>query len=1141
MNDSPLPLPRPDEVLSIDYGRLVAQARRFASERVPADDPRVLRWHERVERSRAARAARAATVPDVRVDESLPIAARADEIVAALRAHPVLVVAGETGSGKTTQLPKLCLAAGRGVSGLIGCTQPRRIAARSVARRVASELGTDLGDLVGWQVRFTEQVGARALVKFMTDGILLAETQGDAWLDRYDTLIIDEAHERSLNIDFLLGYLKRLVTKRRDLRVVVTSATIDTARFAEHFGGAPVIAVEGRSYPVEVRYRPPEVLAAAKKGERRGRDDEPDIVSGPAAIVAAADELTREDPLGDVLVFLPGEREIRDAHRALEQRKYRATEILPLYARLSARDQDRVFQPGPGRRIVLATNVAETSLTVPRIRAVIDPGLARINRFSPRHKVQRLQVEPISQASADQRKGRCGRVGPGVCIRLYDEADFAARPQYTEPELLRSSLAGVILRLMALKLGDIDTFPFLERPTPRAIADGQQQLLELGAITADRRALTDVGRTLAKLPIDVKIGRLLIEAQRLGALRDALVVAAFLSIQDPRERPVDAREAADAAHAQWKDVRSDFSTVLKLWEAYRAAHEDLTQSKLRDWCERNFLSFMRMREWRELHRQLLLLIGELGWQQETLVESPDSRTDAVAYERLHRALLSGFPAQVAHKDEKGLYLGTRGRKYAIFPGSTVAKSPPAWLFSATLLETARLYGLMNARVEPHWIEQQNAALLKATQYDPHWARAQGRVVGYERVSLLGLVLVEKRRIDYGKVDPALARQLFVREALATGDIDTRATFVAKNMAVLVRAHEEEARRRRRGLVADQDQLYDWLLPKIPEPMSSTPELERWYRSLDAERRRALEWTLAEVLVGDASRDAEFPKFLRVGTHALDLDYRFEPGHPADGVTLVVPLALLNAVPAARLEWLVPGLLAEKAAELIRSLPKALRRNFVPAPDFARAFVEAAEIEDAPLLPALARHLARIGGLDVPVDAFDANELPPHLRFNIRLLDANGSVLAEGRDLAALREHHGARAREQFARETATAIAREGLVRFDVEEIPREIRTDTGLSAFPALVDTGEAASIRVFEITYQQRRSSDGDCNSWGSVYMGSYGEQGDYSRRRSSISAVPEASDFGIPASCGNYWHRSVFVEWRDYEGTYGHEEVHY
>ncbi|HET7844039.1 MAG TPA: DUF3418 domain-containing protein, partial [Xanthomonadales bacterium] len=821
---------------------------------------------------------------------------------------------------------------------------------------------------VGWQVRFTEQVGDRALVKFMTDGILLAETQGDAFLDRYDTLIIDEAHERSLNIDFLLGYLKRLVAKRRDLRVVVTSATIDTARFAEHFGGAPVITVEGRSYPVEVRYRPP----GEEKGSgsfsdgdgstrrKRRSENEPDpFSSGPAAIVAATDELTREDPLGDVLVFLPGEREIRDAHRALEQRKYRATEILPLYARLSARDQDRVFQPGPGRRIVLATNVAETSLTVPRIRAVVDPGFARINRFSPRHKVQRLQVEPISQASADQRKGRCGRVGPGICIRLYDEADFASRPRYTEPELLRSSLAGVILRLMSLKLGEIETFPFLDPPNARAIADGQQQLLELGAITPDRRALTDIGRTLAKLPIDVKLGRLLIEAQDLGALRDALVVAAFLSIQDPRERPPEAREAADRAHAAWTDSRSDFTTVLKLWEAYRVAHEDLTQSKLRDWCEQHFLSFMRMREWRELHRQLLLLVAELGWRPEekgsesfpekgpesfskkvsdpisekgsesfskkvsdpiSRVAKPDSRADAVAYEKLHRALLSGFPAQVAHKDEKGLYLGTRGRKYAIFPGSTVAKSPPAWLFSATLLETQRLYGLMNARVEPHWIEQQNAALLKRTQYDPHWARAQGRVVGYERVSLLGLVLVEKRRIDYGKVDPALARQLFIREALATGDIDTRAAFVERNMAVLVRAHEEEARRRRRGLVADQDQLYDWLLPKIPEPMSSTPELERWYRTLDPERRRALEWTLAEVLVGDASRDAEFPRFLRVGTHALDIDYRFEPGHPADGATLVVPLALLNAVPAARLEWLVPGMLAEKVAELIRSLP-----------------------------------------------------------------------------------------------------------------------------------------------------------------------------------------------------------------------------
>ncbi len=1079
--------------MSSDYGRLHGQLARIERDGLAVDDPRRAAWEQAVAASAARRAARAASVPPITLDDSLPITAEGERIAALIRAHPVVVVAGETGSGKTTQLPKLCLAAGRGAGGLIGCTQPRRIAARAVARRVAQELGTEVGGLVGWQVRFTEQVGEGALIKFMTDGILLAETQGDPWLSRYDTIIIDEAHERSLNIDFLLGYLKRLLAKRRDLKLIVTSATIDTERFARHFGGAPIVSVEGRTFPVELRWRPPaapEPRAPEPQGKGRVRAPRPRVDEGEDdGIGAAIDEITREDPLGDVLVFLPGEREIRDAHLALERRRYRETEVLPLYARLTVRDQDRVFNPGVKRRIVLATNVAETSLTVPRIRYVVDPGTARVNRWSHRHKVQRLHIEPVSQASADQRKGRCGRVGPGICYRLYDEADFARRARYTDPELLRSSLAGVILRLLSLKLGAIEDFPFIDPPEPRAVADGYQQLMELGAITADRRALTDTGRVMARLPIDVKLSRILVEAQRLGCLRDATVLAAFLSVQDPRERPADARELADAAHAHHADARSDFVGILNLWDDYRIAHEDLTQSKLRDWCDARFLSFLRLREWRELHRQLLLQCADLGWQldrkeRQTVPSAPalparhrdkavvdidaasSSSLSRPAYEAIHRALLSGLPGNVGRRDEKREYAGTRGRKYGIFPGSALAKKPPAWLLSATLLDTQRLYALTNAEVEPAWIEQQGEHLTKRRHFDPHWARSQGRVLGYESVSLLGLTIIEKRRIAYERIDPVAARAVFIREALLPGEIDCRAAFVKRNFEVLEAARAEEAKRRRHGLLKSDDELCGWLEQNIPAQVCSTVALDAWYKSLDADRRRDLEWTLDDVLVAEAAPERAFPKSLRIGSHALALDYRFEPNHPADGVTLVLPLALLNAVPAPRLTWLVPGLLAEKVAELIRSLPKALRRNFVPAPDFARAFVET--LRDAgephgPLLPPLCAHLARITGVEVGVADFDETALAAHLRFNVRLLDERGAVLAESRDLDALRTEHGTRAREQFARQTATAIARDGIVKWDFGSLPASIDTDTGLAAFPALVDDGESVAIRVFE------------------------------------------------------------------------------
>ena len=1117
-----------DAVCSRDFGRLLGRWRTLS--RRP-DEKKMGALAADIERSAAKRRDRAAAKPEIRLDESLPISARGEDIVKLIREHQVVVIAGETGSGKTTQLPKLCLAAGRGEAGMIGCTQPRRLAARSVARRVAEELGTPLGEVVGFQVRFNDQVSERSLIKFMTDGILLAETQGDPWLSAYDTIIIDEAHERSLNIDFLLGYLKRLAAKRPELKIIVTSATIDTARFAEHFGGAPVVEVEGRAYPVELRWRP--------VGGDRGQvhfsqaKNEPDPKQGSAEHIAAVlDEITHDDPRGDVLIFLPGEREIRDAHQLLSRRQYRETEILPLYARLSAGDQDRVFKPGVKRRVVLATNVAETSLTVPRIRYVIDTGIARVKRYSQRSQLERLHVEPISQAAADQRKGRCGRVGPGICYRLYDEADFAGRAAFTDPELLRSSLANVILRMLALKLGEVDEFPFLEAPDPRVVADGFRRLTEISAID-DARRLTAIGRTLARLPIDVQLARMLVEGEQLHALRELLVIVAFLSIQDPRERPGDARQQADAAHAVFADPKSDFVGVLNLWRTYHDAHEELTQSKLRDWCSRHFLSFMRMREWRELHRQLLLVVGELGWKldaggsapsplrgegrdegaisqkggkerrasharsgkpqpltsillhpQGDSLRSPRGRggereervIDQQAamdrlYEAVHRCLLAGLPTQVGRKDEKGVYQSTRERKFQVFPGSALAKAPPNWVFSAQILDLGgRVWGMMNARVEPLWIEQQAAHLLRMHCRDAHWSRKRGGVVAYEQVSLFGLVLVEKRPVTFQAQDPALAHAIFLREALVRGDLDTKADFVRANQRVLEEAQGIEAKQRREGLIRHEDELVAFFEGKLPQDIASSRALDAWYRQARPAERAALRWSLDDVLAGGAGLDAKaFPATLEIGAQRYRLEYRFVPGDEADGVTLQLPLAMLNALRPARGEWLVPGLLADKVAELIRGLPKALRRNFVPAPDFARAFVEAEAPRDEPLAKALAAFLQRATGVELAASEFAAVELPPHLSMRYRLHDERGRTLASGRDLAPLRGQWEGQARAAFSRKTDLELTREDVASWDFEEIPAQVRSEGGITAFPALVDLGEAVALRVFERSDEAR------------------------------------------------------------------------
>jgi ATP-dependent helicase HrpA len=995
----------------------------------------------------ARRSARAASIPAIALDESLPVSREAERIVALIRAHRVVVIAGETGSGKTTQLPKLCLAAGRGIAGMIGCTQPRRIAARSVARRVAQELHTEVGGLVGFQVRFTDQVGEHALIKFMTDGILLAETQNDRLLSAYDTLIIDEAHERSLNIDFLLGYLKRLLDKRRDLKIIVTSATIDTERFSKHFSDAPVVSVEGRSFPVEVRYRPANDDSVRATGRPSSGLSEAGSRSGQRSdpLADAVEEISREDPLGDILVFLPGEREIRDAHDALSRRKYRETEVLPLYARLSARDQDRIFNPGPKRRIVLTTNVAETSLTVPRIRYVIDSGEARINRYSHRHKVQRLHIEPISQASADQRKGRCGRVGPGICYRLYDEADFLQRARYTDPEILRSSLSGVILRMMNLGLGAIEQFPFLEAPSERATNDGYAQLIELAAITEDKR-----------LPIDVKLARMLLESEKLGALREMITIASFLSVQDPRERPPEARAAADAAHAEFVEPKSDFVGVLKLWAAYNLAHEELTQSKLRDWCEKRFLNFLRMREWRELHRQLLLQTDELGWKLVSGVAS---------FEALHRALISGLPGNLGRKDEKGVYHGPRGRRFNIFPGSALAKSPPLWVLSATLLDTQKLYGITNARIEPQWAIEQAAHLIRRAHHDPHWDRKRGQVMALEQITLFGLTLVERRPVHYGSIDPQEARRIFIAEALVPCEIDAQARCIAHNRSVLMAARAEEAKQRRHGLLRDEGELAAWWEARLPEGICTATALDSYCKRASPAQTKALEWQLDDVLQKGSSEADRFPQYFVQGRERFRLSYVFDPGKPDDGVTLHLPLAWLNAVSPARIGWLVPGLLESKVAELIRGLPKSLRRNFVPAPDFARAFVEAETASEAELPQALGAYLRRVTGIEVPAGEWQTAQsaLSEHLCMRIRLLDEHKQILAEGRDLVALRAQYAERARTAFAEKAAGELAQEDLRVFPVRPIPESVTAASGMRAYPALVDRVHRVDLAVFE------------------------------------------------------------------------------
>jgi ATP-dependent helicase HrpA len=996
---------------------------------------------------------RLAHLPQPTYPDDLPVVARRDEIARAIRDHQVVIVSGETGSGKTTQIPKICLELQRGVNGLIGHTQPRRIAARTVATRIAHELKSALGHAVGYKVRFADKLSADTYIKLMTDGILLAETQSDPLLKAYDTIIIDEAHERSLNIDFLLGYLKGLLPRRPDLKLIVTSATIETERFSKHFDDAPIIEVSGRTYPVEYRYRP---LQTADEDE-----EDQDMAE---AIVAAVDELTHERQIGDILVFLPGEREIRDIAEALRKHHPRGTEILPLYARLSFEEQERVFSTGGARRVVLATNVAETSLTVPGIRYVIDTGLARVNRYSWRNKVEQLQIEKVSRASADQRAGRCGRIAPGVCIRLYAEADYAARPAYTDPEILRSSLASVILRMKALRIGEVESFPFLDPPGGRMIADGYQLLAELGAVD-ETHQLTQIGWQLAKFPIDPRIARMVLAAKRENCLREVLIIASALSIQDPRERPFDRTEEADRAQEKFQDERSDFMAYLKLWDFFEEALEHKKSNrKLTELLHESFLSHRRMREWRDIHRQLGTLVGDLGLH---LNESP------AKYDPIHRALLAGLLGNIGLKsDEVGEYLGARGIKFVIFPGSVLRKATPRWVMAAELVQTGRLYARNVARIVPEWIEPLAVHLINRHYFDPHWNKERGMVDVFERITLHGLTIVQKRRVHYGPINPLEAREIFIHRALAAFELETRGAFFEHNRKLIRELHELEHKARRRDVLVDEHTIYAFYDSVIPPGIYNKAGFERWRRDAEARDPKCLFLT-REYLMRHAATDiadALFPDNLNTAGSTFPLRYRFDLGNPLDGITVTVPLHLLNTLNDTPFDWLVPGLLREKVTWYLKALPKGIRKHLFPLPEQVTAFLQTADADaQAPRMPfaqALRRFIQRRIGEPLPEQVWDEREIPPHLRMNFRVLDEAGQELAMGRDLLALKGQLGQAAQLTFA-ESDPGIERTDIRAWEFGDLPEEItftRKGRRLTGYPALVDEGTSVAIRLFDL-----------------------------------------------------------------------------
>ncbi|MER5701481.1 ATP-dependent RNA helicase HrpA [Micromonospora sp. NPDC002296] len=1040
---------------------------------------------------------RRAAVPVITYPAGLPVSDRRDDIAAAIRDHQVVIVAGETGSGKTTQLPKICLELGRGVHGLIGHTQPRRLAARTVADRIAEELGTELGDVVGYKVRFHDQVGDRSLVKLMTDGILLAELQTDRMLRQYDTLIIDEAHERSLNIDFILGYLRQLLPRRPDLKVIITSATIETDRFAKHFADpegrpAPVVEVSGRTYPVELRYRPLVEVAEAEADEA---DDEENVRDQVQAIGDAVEELAAEGP-GDILVFLSGEREIRDTADALarlveRKRSLLGTEILPLYARLSSAEQHRVFAPHAGRRVVLATNVAETSLTVPGIKYVVDPGTARISRYSSRLKVQRLPIEPVSQASANQRKGRCGRTSDGICIRLYDEPDFLSRPEFTDPEILRTNLASVILQMTSIGLGDVAAFPFIDPPDRRNVADGVNLLHELGALdpaeTDPDKRLTPLGRRLAQLPVDPRLARMVLEGERNGCATEVVVIAAALSIQDPRERPAERQAQADQAHARFADRESDFVALLNLWRYLREQQRELSSSAFRRMCKAEYLNYLRVREWQDIVSQLRQVLrtpeqgdGRRGGRGAKEAGADGGRRGPAAdlpeeidTPKVHQSLLAGLLSHVGLKDpQKHEYLGARGAKFALFPGSALFKKPPRWVMAAELVETSRLWGRVAGRVEPEWVEPLAQHLVKRSYSEPHWEKKQAAVLAYEKVTLYGVPLVTARKVNFGRIDPALSRELFIRHALVEGDWQTHHQFWQDNQRLLTEIAELENRARRRDILVDDETIFQFYDERIPADVVSGRHFDAWWKQTRRERPDLLTFT-RELLV-NAGRggvaEADYPDEWRADGVALPLTYTFDPGTSTDGVTVDIPLPLLNQVPVESFDWQVPGLREEMVIALIRSLPKPVRRNFVPVPDYARAALAAITPGEEPLLDALTRQLRRMTGVTVPRDAWEPAKLPAHLRVSFRVLDEENKPVAEGKDLPALQRRLRQEVRQVVAA-AAPEVARTGLTQWSIGALPRtieQVRAGYAVTAYPALVDEGPTVGVKVFDSEAEQ-------------------------------------------------------------------------
>lgn len=1017
-------------------------------------------------------ATRRTLVPAVTYPEQLPVSQKKGDIAEAIRDHQVVIVAGETGSGKTTQIPKICLELGRGVRGMIGHTQPRRIAARTVAERVAEELDTPLGESVGWKVRFTDQVNPDAtFIKLMTDGILLAEIQTDRELRAYDTIIIDEAHERSLNIDFLLGYLAQLLPKRPDLKVIITSATIDPERFSRHFGDAPIIEVSGRTYPVEVRYRP--LL------EEDTEDSDRDQIT---AICDAVEELQGEGK-GDILVFLSGEREIRDTADALVKKNYRFTEVLPLYARLSHAEQHRVFQPHTGRRIVLATNVAETSLTVPGIKYVIDPGFARISRYSHRTKVQRLPIEPVSQASANQRKGRCGRTSDGVCIRLYSEDDFLARPEFTDAEILRTNLASVILQMTAAGLGDIEKFPFIDPPDHRNIRDGVQLLQELGAIDPAekdvRKRLTQTGRKLAQLPVDPRLARMVLEADKNGCVREVMVIAAALSIQDPRERPADKQAQADQQHARFKDETSDFLAYLNLWRYVREQQRERGSSSFRRMCKQEYLNFLRIREWQDIYTQLRTVAKQMGIH----LNEEDAPGD-----RIHLSLLAGLLSHIGMKDvkdgAKNEYLGARSAKFAIFPGSALFKKPPRFVMSAELVETSRLWARVNARIEPEWVEPLAGHLLKRTYSEPHWEKDQAAVMAYEKVTLYGVPIVAQRKVNYGRIDPEVSRELFIRNALVEGDWRTHHKFFADNRRLLSEVEELEHRARRRDIVVDDETLFDFYDQKVPEHVVSGAHFDSWWKHKRHEQPEFLDFE-REMLIresAEAVTKADYPDSWRQGALKFRVTYQFEPGADADGVTVHIPLQVLNQVTDEGFDWQIPGLREELVTELIRTLPKPIRRNYVPAPNFAQRFLDTAVPLQEPLAVTMARELKRMVGVPFTADDFDWSKVPDHLRITFRIVDERRRKLAEDKDLEALKLRLKPKARKALSQAAAATASRQGgeslersgLTDWTIGALTRVFETRRAgqpVKAYPALVDEGDTVSVRLFDTEAEQQQA----------------------------------------------------------------------